>query len=152
AVDLLFELVVNGVEAKHKRMTLDLLKIRYVGVGVELPAIKQVIRDLDLTGEVGNTLFRDNLSSAGELAVKLRGGDIANRLVFLEVLVKAVRLTANNKNIAAFAVLVRRRVSDHKTGLVVKIRKQARVQVEGSGLRKLGEIIVVNIIFSLIVE
>src|SRR6185436_11650441 len=89
--------------------------------------------------------------ATGELAIKLRGRDVAKRIVLLEVAMEFIGLAANYEDVSAVAILKRNRIADNETSLIVEVEKQPRIQIEGYCSRQLGEVVIIDVIFSLVV-
>src|SRR6185295_12857836 len=65
---------------------------------------------------------------------------------------EVIGLSAKDKNVPAFAILIGGGVADDDASLIVWIKKETRAQRESFCIGKLREIIVIDIVFVLIVD
>src|SRR6185369_12965486 len=100
------------VEAEDEHVIVNGSKVRDVRVRVELSPFKNVIRNLYFAIEKSEALFSDKPASIHELFLELHRRDVAQRVVILEVLMDVIAVSTNDKDVAAFAILIRSCVTD----------------------------------------
>ena len=142
----------DRVEAENQDMISDRSEIRNVRVRIELPAFKNVIRNLYLAIKNGETLLGDKVTSIHKLLLELHCRDVTHRVVILKVLMEVIALPANDKNVSTFAVLVGSCVADDETSFVIRVEEETRAQGESVCPGQLGKIIVVDVVFILIIN